>query len=754
MAKRNFRPQNTEMNTTFQSEQELTQLPVAVYYRQSTKAQVGNISTAIQTVDMVAELRRRGWKEENIILINIDEGVSGAKRIDEREGMAYLFELISDRKIGAVACQDEDRLFRDPTYIQVNIFIDTCRKAHIKVITPLCIYDFADPFHGEMHAQRFRFKCEMAADYLKTYVLGRLAPARQRLLRDGKWAGAHIPVGYMVDLRKHLPEGVENPNYKKFTPFEPFAEVVREYYRIFLECGGVIRKSMRMIRDRGINFPICTPPDGFKVVYQLKNRGDGFYFTRANFIALLTNPVYIGHWCYRGAVVCWDNHTPIVEEDIFYQVFHRLSRYTLTGEENPEYNPAYQHVKGETEAERPESRPLLIGLMYTQINGKTYRTGAVFEKRKARYSYVQSRVEIEGTVTEWTRQAEWVDGAIIRRFREKIHNTFNSDIWTQTINTEQQLTERERKLKQLQHTSIREEMQRLVLSLKTLTHPYLIKEVEEQYTRLETEKQRIEIELARLDSRRIKHFSMEQAYTLFQRAVEEWDGMNQEEQRNLLALFINRIEAQNYNRSGDMTLRVFWKDDTYEDVQLWHKPHSDHWTHETVEQLLKLFDGGSNQLEIAAGFPDLKWYQIFNEIKKHRGLVRFTPSWLGKAETYRMYEASGGRKGKASGSYWQAEELEMLRSMVERKAVQLEIMQAFPFRRWIYIKERVKMLFGKEVRVELSGVGQRLTYIEYAQQQKTQDCDPNLGIVNRYFLSRRGRAHDFLSQPSRVSQRW
>ncbi len=54
------------------------------------------------------------------------------KRIDERVGMSYLFELIAERKISAVACQDEDRLFRDMTQIQVNIFIDTCRKAKVK----------------------------------------------------------------------------------------------------------------------------------------------------------------------------------------------------------------------------------------------------------------------------------------------------------------------------------------------------------------------------------------------------------------------------------------------------------------------------------------------------------------------------------------------------------------------------------------------------------------------------------------------
>ncbi len=52
-----------------------------------------------------------------------------------------------------------------------------------------------------------------------------------------------MQVGYMVDNGKYLPDGTENPNWRKFVPFEPYAEVVRQYFRVFLECGGAIRES-------------------------------------------------------------------------------------------------------------------------------------------------------------------------------------------------------------------------------------------------------------------------------------------------------------------------------------------------------------------------------------------------------------------------------------------------------------------------------------------------------------------------------
>jgi len=102
---------------------------VAVYYRQSSMKQVGNISTDMQQIDLPRYVKSLGWQEDQIMLIDEDEGlidedegVSGAKRIDERKGMSRLYNLIITCGIGTVAVQAEDRLFRDETQIQVNVF--------------------------------------------------------------------------------------------------------------------------------------------------------------------------------------------------------------------------------------------------------------------------------------------------------------------------------------------------------------------------------------------------------------------------------------------------------------------------------------------------------------------------------------------------------------------------------------------------------------------------------------------------------
>src|SRR5215207_11034579 len=128
-----------------------TDRPIAVYYRQSTDAQVGNVSTTMQTVDMVEYLKLRGWDSDSVLMIDMDEGISGTKKIDQRPGMRMLFDLITEGAIGAVACQDEDRLFRDVTQIQVNIFIEACKTAQVQVITPSVTYVFHHPVQGDFY---------------------------------------------------------------------------------------------------------------------------------------------------------------------------------------------------------------------------------------------------------------------------------------------------------------------------------------------------------------------------------------------------------------------------------------------------------------------------------------------------------------------------------------------------------------------------------------------------------------------------
>lgn len=310
---RRYRKQNQD-NTFLETNSETalpTNKPVAVYYRQSTIAQVGNLSTQLQTVDMVEHLVGKGWKRSDIILIDMDEGVSGTKKIDEREGMSLLYRKIVEQEIGAVACEDEDRLFRDITQIEVNIFIEACRSNNILVMTPTMVYDFAHPLMGDFFIKQFRFKSEVAAEYIKTFVKGKLHRAKRRLLLEGRWAGSRVPPGYMIDMRKKLPDGEKNPNWRRFVPFEPYAEIVREYFNIFIKHNGCLNSSVRQIYYHGPYYPdpnVCKPPKGYRAVYPLHRHEFGYCPGYTALKYMLINAVYVGHWVWNNSILVYDNH--------------------------------------------------------------------------------------------------------------------------------------------------------------------------------------------------------------------------------------------------------------------------------------------------------------------------------------------------------------------------------------------------------------------------------------------------------------
>ena len=370
--------------------------------------------------------------------------------------------------------------------------------------------------------------------------------------------------------------------------------------------------------------------------------------------------------------------------------------------------------------------PLCLGLIFTKIDSKDFKAGMMFDKRTKQYLYVLHRLEIDGTHVEWARRASWIDQAIIECFKGKLQTTYQADIWQTTLADSSKLIERDRKIKRVQLKGLQEEKENLIASLRTLKHEFMIQEVEDRYVQVEQEEKRLHTELANLDEQGQHHISVEQAYALFKRVIDDWEGMTHDEQKNVLSLFVERIDTSDYDRSGAMLLTIHWKDNTSEKIEIWHKPKSKHWTMENTKKVLKLFDEGIGQLEIAKEFPTLKWYQIFNEIKKHRGKIRFPMVYMRKNETYEDYLAVGGRKGKATCSPWRPEEIELLKKMVENGATRLEVMKQFPVRRYNQLRVKIKQVCGELPSIpNPDGVPQDVTYCEYAQEQKNVNFDPD-----------------------------
>jgi DNA invertase Pin-like site-specific DNA recombinase len=682
--------------------------PIAVYYRQSTDAQIGNVSTSLQTVDMVKHLQSRGWSDDQIIMIDMDGGISGTTKIDERPGMRKLFELITDAKIGAVACQDEDRLFRDITQIQVNIFIEACRQSQIIVLTPSMVYDFAHPQMGTFHARQFRFKSEMSAEFITSYLRGRLHPAKKRLMMEGKWAGGTVPLGYVIDMRKILPDGTANSYFRKYVPYEPFAQIVREWFDIFIKKSGNVHGTLKHILAYGPYYPDPTTqvPDSFRLVLSptVKNCGKGYCLGKTGLIRTLTNAAYLGHWAVNNTIVIWNNHQAVIDENTFFQAFNYLSSVSLDGNPNPSFNAYYKNARPTLEEKRPVERPLFSGLIFSEIDGQVRRGITTYRSRFQHYGY---HVETTGAIRNfvWHKRADHLDTALIKLLKEKLRVTFDVDTWNTSIEQFKLEIEKERHLKQRQRDVLRQTMDNLLLSLETLTHPEMIKRAEERFSEAEKEYQRLNSDVMSAAAEMAQFESITNLREVSTQALSGWDAMTQAEKLIVIQSFILKVMVTPQD-GQELDICVHWRDGSSDAIRLGRSGTTyNTWLKSQEERLFALVDEGASQVEICAVFPYRKWGAIRHKVWSERGAasLQLSPLPIRDEETYTDYlkrTTSLDTSYKArSGERWNQKDLDTLKMMVKSGATQIEIAQAFPHRNWGRLRATITKVCGKDAKI-------------------------------------------------------
>lgn len=598
--------------------------PVAVYYRQSSEAQIGNISTTLQTVDMVEHLVHLGWTPESVIMIDMDAGISGSKLIQDRPGMSELMRLIEARTIGAVAAQDVDRFFRDVTQIQTNIFIETCRQNNVLVLTPTMVFDFNHPMQGRYHIQMFRDQAQRAADYLEYQIKGRLVKARFWRSERGMWAGRKVAPGFMVDDRTHLPNGERNLNYRKYVRFPMFAEIVLTYFKLFQEYNGAMSKVVAHIHEQGPFYPEnseALTPEGFifkpmfthrsKITGQLCPGSQGLYY-------LLTNVVYIGHWTFREAVVIWDNHEAIIPLDLFMYAFNRLSKTNFHGEPNPEYAP-YKLMRRQPKSERHVPPPIYTGLIFSdEVPDMPHRlVNTVWRIGQQCYDYKLSAKISRHMV--WSIKADYVDRVIDEMLLERLQaTTLDEQLWQDAI----QATRGDGEDIHLLESEIRREkseQDNLIASLRTLSHPAMVRRAQAQYEASERRVADLETQIESIRASQKADRHMLQARPALQRIATNWENIPRNERRNLFQAFAREIHL-NRTTYPLKQVTVLWKDGTTSSRILRKANYRGHfWSPEDIELLCELFNRHAPQAEIMQAFPEYKWRVLRNRYKYHVG---------------------------------------------------------------------------------------------------------------------------------------
>jgi len=636
--KQNYRSPEKDHNDPYRSEPLPVDRPAAIYYRQSTDAQIGNINTSIQTVDMFEHLVVQGWSRDSIIMIDMDAGVSGSTKLKDRPGMSRLIDLIESNTIGLVASQDVDRFFRDVTQIQTNIFIDICKRHNVRILTPRIIYDFNHPTMGAYHMKMFRDEAQHAADFLEYHIKGRLHRAKARLAAQGLWAGRQVKIGFMCDMRETLADGSRNPNHRRYVEFKPCAEVIRQYFKLFKQFDRNLKQTFEHIEEHGPFYPEPEvvkqlTPEGFKTNMNVKYRSeitDRLMGSESQLDNIFTNVVYIGHWVHQGAIAQFYNHEAIVDEVLFMYAFNALSRIDFYGNPNPNYNPHRPYVRHPKE-NRTEPPPIYGGIVFTdEVPKKTHaRMHTHWNSYNKLYHYAARRNNRSLIFSvKATRMDKTINDLLLTRLQA---TTIDDAAWQRAVaDTEKSghgdIQRLRNEVRQAQRAKAA-----IMENLKTLQHPDMVRNLEASYAAKEREIEHLQAELDELEAGRRSSTHLIEARPILELVLQRWDDVPRKKKRELFEAF---AEYATCNRLDEVRrqVTVFWRDGTTTShIFRWGDGTRQHWSKAELEKLRDMVDADCSQVDIMREFPHWSWHAItcryLNHFTEDR---RFIPYWNGE----------------------------------------------------------------------------------------------------------------------------
>lgn len=447
---------------------------------------------------------------------------------------------------------------------------------------------------------------------------------------------------------------------------------------------------------------------------------------------MLQNAAYIGHWIENNTIVRYNNHPGIVPTDTFFQVFNYLSPIGLDGGDNPNYRSIRQYSRPDKDARRPVEEPLCAGLIVTKVQDKWVKAGLQWRARQQKYVYAV--VDSSGPCTKkvWRKNAVYVDDEIAKLVRLKLSTTFAPDEWDKRV--EEMAEEYKARKNQIlaQRQALEQAMQGQIASLGVLVNVDLIKAIEVSYTHHQAEYKRlsnavdaIEYEAQRLDA----------AFTLRLRAgavFAGWDQAIRDEKVNIFHAFIDKIEAI---PDGHHALRliVHWRDNTREEIALTKLSNmGPNWSTAELERLTRMANEGRSQLDIAAAFPRRTWGAIRKRALALTGKnLLATPSIVGYDETFEEYQAGLSnhevKVNTGSAARWGIDDSRKLTELLNSGASSIEILAAFPGRRWQNIRNKITSVYGKDRTPKTGGIRHGDTIATY-QARQARTCLPEAEV--------------------------
>jgi DNA invertase Pin-like site-specific DNA recombinase/F0F1-type ATP synthase membrane subunit b/b' len=276
---------------------------------------------------------RREKTDKWIRIYDEGAGVSGQKRIDEREELNHLYYdikhgVVDDdgvrRTIGSLVVINEDRLFRDEFHTNDTTFIQLLAEYNVLLFVRTDHRRYDCTKHSDRNA--LLDKLIASRNYLDDHVYGRMNTSQEAKALQGLFDGRNLAMGYVVDKKAPKKE-------QTILVYEPWIPAIRWLFSRFKELDSISKLGYE-IEAMPYLFPDPTAEDFLRYTFKVIMTKYPGGFKPTSFAALthiLTNPIYIGCWVYKDAIVRWDNHEAIVDKELFMWVYQRITGHDLDG---------------------------------------------------------------------------------------------------------------------------------------------------------------------------------------------------------------------------------------------------------------------------------------------------------------------------------------------------------------------------------------------------------------------------------------
>lgn len=345
--------------------------------------------------------------------------------------------------------------------------------------------------------------------------------------------------------------------------------------------------------------------------YHLKQVPGGYHISYAGLRGLFTNVTYLGYWIHQGEIVSKENHEAIVEEELFWYAFNRLSPYTITGERNEREN-------GYTRYSRKDPIPALLknvigsregGRVYVSTSGLTEKPIYIIEEKDQRlvlkYHAATPCKEIDELFTN----------RLIELMKQTTRYEHYRDYAAQLQQEQDQLTASIDK----QLTEIDKQMDGIVTTLSLPPEKlkkHLREKLAEKYSLLEEQKAELEEKRAMMHSDQKTQKLMEY-YALADTLAENWEMIPFVDKQSLAEVLVKGVYLDEMTAHW-LRLEVEWLDPQWGTERVYiFRPGGAHktWTDNENEIISEMYSYAPRE-EILTNMPRRSWAAIVIQARK------------------------------------------------------------------------------------------------------------------------------------------